>query len=193
MAFISYLGNITRLPSKFENKIIGVLNSVGMDSITVSSTYRSPAAQAAAMYQNIIKQGIASQRKLYGPAGGKVLDTYELKKNYGYGQSDTLKAMADTVISVGPQNVSAHTVLNPNSKIAFDVVPSSVPANKKELFQNAMKKISSKFLIPGVTKGENVYHVEMVSSGNPAIIIIALAGLSIAGYIAYRKYKKRFQ
>lgn len=193
MAFVSYLGNITRLPSKFESKIIGVLNSIGLDSITISSTFRSPSAQAAAMYQNIIKQGIASQRKLYGAAGAKVLDTYELKKNYGYGQSDTLKAMTDTIISVGPQNVSAHTVLNPNSKIAFDIIPSSIPANKKELFQNAMKKVSSKFLIPGVTKGENVYHVEMVSSSNSAIIIIAIAGLSVAGFFAYRKYKKRFQ
>lgn len=192
MSFVSYLGNITRLPSKYENKIIGILNSIGIDSILVSSTYRSPAAQAAAMYENIVKQGAASQRKLYGPAGGKVIDTYELKKNYGYGKSDTLKAMAETVISVGPQNVSAHTVLDPRNKIAFDIVPNSIPANKKELFQNAMQKVSSKLLIPGVTKGENVYHVEMVSTGNTAIIIIAISGLSIAGYIAYRKFKKKF-
>jgi hypothetical protein len=193
MSFISYLGNIKKLPAKFESKILSALNSIGLDTITISSTYRSPESQALAMYQNVLAQGLDSQRKLYGQAGNKVLDTFQLKKNYGYGQSDIIKSMTDTINQVGQKSVSAHLTTNPESGVAFDVIPSSIPANKKVLFENAMKRITSKFLVPGSTIGENVYHVEMVSSGNPAIIIIALAGLSVAGYIAYRKYKKRFQ
>lgn len=190
MSYISYLGNIKKLPAKFENKILSVLNSIGLDSISISSTFRSPESQAIAMYQNVLSQGIDSQRKLYGQAGNKVLDTLELKKNYGYGQSDIIKSMTDTINHVGVKSVSAHLTSNPESGVAFDILPDSIPANKKVLFENAMKKITSKFLSPGSTIGENVYHGEMVAIGfSPlfALGIFTLAGFTTYYYLTHKK------
>jgi hypothetical protein len=190
MSFISYLGNIKKLPAKFESKILSALNSIGLDTITISSTYRSPESQALAMYQNVLAQGLDSQRKLYGQAGNKVLDTFQLKKNYGYGQSDIIKSMTDTINQVGQKSVSAHLTTNPESGVAFDVIPSSIPANKKVLFENAMKRITSKFLVPGSTIGENVYHGEMKAIGlNPVITlgILALAGYTTYYYLTHKK------
>jgi hypothetical protein len=190
MSYISYLGNIKKLPAKFENKILSSLNSIGLDSISITSTFRSPESQALAMYQNAISQGIDSQRKLYGQSGNKVLDTFQLKKNYGYGQSDIIKSMTDTINQVGAKSVSAHLTLNPESGVAFDVDPNSIPANKKVLFENVMRKITSKFLVPGSTIGENVYHGEMSAIGfNPlvALGIFALAGFTTYYYLTHKK------
>jgi len=163
MSVIKYSPGIAPLPPNKEQILKDTLASVGIESLTLSSTFRTPAQQAQAMYNNAQTLGIASQRKLYGPAGNKVLDTYQLKKSYNYGPADTIAAMAITILSIGPSNVSAHCTSDPQKLLAFDIPPAQIPPEKKSLFESAMKKAMSKFLIPGVTTGEPVYHAEIGS------------------------------
>jgi hypothetical protein len=161
MSKINYSAGISPLPPNIERKVIDTLSSVGIPSISISSTFRTPAQQASAMYTNIVNKGIDSQRKLYGPAGNKVIDAYTLKKNYGYGQTDILKAMVKAINTVGPSNVSAHCVADPTQQVAFDILPGSIPKEQKKIFEDSMKSITSKLLIPGITTGEPVYHAEI--------------------------------
>jgi hypothetical protein len=184
MSIINYASNIPVLPANFEKKLHDTLVSAGIPSITVTSTYRTPSRQAAAMYDNLLSQGVAAERKLYGPAGNKVIDTFELKKNYKYGQSDILKAMTDTIYTVGPSNVSAHCTADPDNHVAYDILPSSIPADKKDVFISAMKSITSKLLIPGITTGEPVFHAEMNKSNlGLAVALVALTSIVLAGIV----------
>jgi hypothetical protein len=185
---ILYNAGIPPLPAKFEAEIKKALDSVGVPSITVSSTFRTPDRQALAMYDNLKKFGVSAERKLYGPAGNRVIDTYELKKNYGYGISDTLAAMTNTIRFVGCGNVSAHCTSDPEKSVTLDIEPSSIDTVRRPLFESAMKAISSKFLIPGVTTGEPVYHAEL-KAGNFFFELIAAAGL-FATAVYYITHKK---
>jgi hypothetical protein len=186
MSTIKYNSGIPPLPPGVEIKLKDSLDRANIASVTVSSTYRSPSAQAAAMYRNLEAQGVKTQYDLYGPAGDKVIAVYELKKKYGYGMTDILKAMTDKIIELGPSNVSTHCVLDPEKHVAFDILPASVPASGKALFESEMRKIG-KFLVPGKTTGELVYHVEINKSilTGATIVIILLLG---AGYMIARRY-----
>lgn len=186
MSTIIYPAGIPALPPAKEQILKDTLSSIGIPSLTLSSTYRTPAMQARAMFNNAEAKGAESQKALYGPAGDKVIDVYALKKKYGYGQADTLKAMEAEIIKQGPQNVSAHCTLDPEKLLAFDIPPAQIPAAKKSIFEKAMKKITSKFLIPGVTTGEPVYHAEIGSFLQKAekaapvtLLIIAAVGFAI--------------
>lgn len=188
MAKINYSTGIAALPPNIEQKLIDTLTRAGIPSISISSTFRNPEKQAAAMYSNINSQGLASQRKLYGKAGNKVLDAYELKKKYGYGQSDILKAMVAAINAVGPANVSAHISNDPSQRVAFDILPGSIPANLKKAFEDSMKTITSKLLIPGITTGEPVYHAE-ISKGisTAAKTGVGAIALMIVAFLLIRK------
>jgi hypothetical protein len=191
MSRIVYNTGITPLPASKEKIVTDTLDTIGIPSITVTSTFRTPAQQALAMYNNIMATGIVAQKKLYGPGGDKVIDEFNLKKNYGYGKGDILKAMERKIIEVGPSKVSAHCLPDPENHVTFDISPSSVPAAKKSLFEKAMKKITSNLLIPGVTTGEPVYHAEIktlsariAETGS----IIAPLMLLVIGYFIAKKY-----
>ena len=195
MSTINYLPGIPLLPESWEKVLRDTLDSVGISSLTLSSTFRTPAAQALAMYNNVQTQGIDAERNLYGPYGNKVLDEYQLKKNYGYGKNDILKGMEQKIIEIGPQNVSAHCTLDPLKNLAFDIPPGQIPDALKSNFETAMKRNTSKFLIPGITTGEPVYHAEINESifatitkaaANPAAVLV-LAALGAVAYFIFNK------
>lgn len=94
-------------------------------SVRISSTARTPEAQAHEMYNNIKNWGIDSQRKLYGGPGKQVLDTYESEVAAGHDSIQVEAAMAAKINELGPSNVSRHISQGPGMS-TFDVSPRSV-------------------------------------------------------------------
>lgn len=193
MADIKYLPGIPALSAYWTQYIIAALDKYGIPSITVSSTYRNPLQQATAMYSNVISYGLANQRKLYVSQGQKVLDVFEKYAAAKKPKADTLNAMAAKINEL--KWYSAHGSTNPDY-IAIDIPPGTVPAGLKTNFENCMKAISSKFLIPGIQPGEPVYHIEFKKGifGTAAKTAAAAgstgAALIVAGLIFFLIYQK---
>lgn len=120
-----------------------VLRAAGLKSATITSTARTPTDQARAMYQNLVGkgkgQGVAAQKKLYGPAGDKVVDVYvDLKAKKK--TADEIKAgMRDKIEEIGPSKVSRHCG-DPTKLNVFDVGPNSIGDAKA---QKAFKKAAN--------------------------------------------------
>jgi hypothetical protein len=106
-----------------------VLRASGLRSATITSTARSAADQARAMYQNLVGrgrgQGVSAQRRLYGPAGDSVIDTFVELRDQGKSPAEIKTGMKDKIIEVGPSRVSRHCG-DPNILNVFDVGPASV-------------------------------------------------------------------
>lgn len=185
MAAINYSNGINPLGQKWEALVRDTLDKAGIASILITSTYRTPEQQARAMYDNIVSQGLDTQYKLYGPGGDAVINEYVLKKNYGYGVKDILTAMARKIREIGPSKVSAHCVADPEKAATFDILPASIPPAQKNIFESSMQKIS-KILIPGVTTGERVYHVELRGGAATGLVVIMVAAGVL--FLAMKKF-----
>jgi hypothetical protein len=102
-----------------------VASKACVKSVTISSTARTPEAQAHVMYNNIQAKGMASQRRLYGGPAKLVLDTYENETAAGHDRAAVEAAMIAKINELGPSNVSRHLSQGPGMS-TFDVAPSSV-------------------------------------------------------------------
>lgn len=102
--------------------------------IQIDSLTRTPAQQALAMFHNLEAHGVANQRALYTNhhtvpptplPGCKVIDTYEQSKRDGHPAGDIVQDMADTIVAIGPEHVSAHCG-DPKKKEVIDVLRSKL-------------------------------------------------------------------
>jgi hypothetical protein len=195
MSTINYNAGVPRLPDKWHNYISSLLDQARIESITISSTYRTPESQARAMFTNATARGAESQLKLYQAPGQKVIQSFILAKSQNLPESDTLRIMEDTINKVGAQYISAH-LRPPSDKFAvIDVPPWSVPEDRRFAFIDIMQKNASKFIDPVKHKGEPVYHIEfggvkpIVKTTGAALLILALlGGGAIFFFKHYRKY-----
>ena len=143
-------------PSVVSSYSIGILKSVmeesNNNSLTITSTARTPAGQARIMHGNITNKGIQSQYNLYGSYGDQVIDQYPDQN-----------AMLDTILEIGPSNVSRH-LADPLERNTFDVAPSSV--QYKQAFERSASAndFINKFLTPG--NGDPAYHIEINQKKN---------------------------
>ncbi|MDC0713994.1 hypothetical protein POL68_36350 [Stigmatella sp. ncwal1] len=147
--------------SAHSQKVLGeIMNTAGVNSATISSTARAPEDQARAMYDNLQAKGIASQKDLYSKFGDQVIDAYAASVDAGQTKEQTLQAMVDKINELGPSNVSRH-LANPSQLNVVDIAPSSIPADKREAFQEAIRAHPevSKFL--GPADGDPAYHIEI--------------------------------
>ncbi|WP_232293137.1 hypothetical protein [Stigmatella aurantiaca] len=137
-----------------------IMASAGVTSATISSTARTPEDQARAMYDNLQAKGIASQKDLYSKFGDQVIDSYAAAVDAGLTKEQTLQAMVDKINELGPSNVSRH-LADPSQLNVVDIAPSSIPADKREAFQEAIRAHPevSKFL--GPADGDPAYHIEI--------------------------------
>jgi hypothetical protein len=94
-------------------------------SVKISSTARTPEAQAHVMYDNIQTRGIASQRLLYGGPAKQVLDIYEKEVAASHDRAQVEAAMVEKINELGPSNVSRHISQGPGMS-TFDIAPSSI-------------------------------------------------------------------
>ena len=123
----------------------------------ISSTSRDPYNQARVMFNNLEKYGVTHQKQLYGPAGDRVIDVYAKVRGDGGGKEETILAMKQKVIDVGPVNVSRHAS-EPRVLNVFDVAPSSI--NNKQAFEKCVQSDSrvTTFFMPPRDPG---YHLEI--------------------------------
>lgn len=144
-----------------ETVIKEIVAKSGGTSCTITSTARTPEAQARAMYNNLVGtgegQGVTAQRELYGPYGDQVIDTFEAEKEAGKTADEIKAAMAAKIIELGPGNVSKHCA-DSNTLCVVDIAPSSITNGTK--FEEEVDKDSrvSKFLKP---PDDPAYHLEI--------------------------------
>jgi hypothetical protein len=119
--------------TNFSLKVLeDIMEKAGIGSALITSTARTPADQARAMFDNIKATSVAKQKALYA-------------------------AMEAKIIAIGPTKVSHHAA-DPNLLCVFDVAPSSIA--KKSEFEKAVRadKRVSKFLVPPL---DPAYHLEI--------------------------------
>lgn len=139
-----------------------LLRESGLESCLVTSTSRTPADQARAMFNNLESKGVKSQLDLYAAAGDEVIKVYVAKKKAKKTADEIKAAMEAKIKAIGPSKVSRHcsdpAVLN-----VVDVAPSSVSTNKKGFEKAVAKAVKakriSKFLSP--SGGDPAYHLEI--------------------------------
>jgi len=140
----------------------GVLNDLLQksknSSATITSTARTVQDQARIMYGNIESQGVATQKKLYGPNGDKVIDVYVKGKAEGKSQSEIRALMVAKINALGPTNVSKH-LADPAVLNVIDISPNSI--KNRAAFEAAVRADPrvSKFLTP--SDGDPAYHIEI--------------------------------
>ena len=134
-----------------------ILRKAGLKSALITSTQRTPAEQAAAMFQNLEARGVAHQKSLYGPNGDAVIDVYAAAKRAGKNAQQILKAMEQKIVALGPGNVSHHAA-DPKVLNVIDIAPTSI-ANPAA-FEKAVRadKRVKKFIKP---PEDPAYHLEI--------------------------------
>lgn len=155
-----YASTAKPLPPAAEDMLNHVLEKCDFTGALVTSTVRTPEDQARIMYDNIETHGVAAQRALYKPSGGGlIIDVYEHQKAMGATPDAVKHAMAQKIIEIGPEHVSAHCTVDPNKSV-FDVAPSSIPDNRMKMFGNQVSVMPRliKFLRPPV---DPAFHIEL--------------------------------
>jgi len=134
-----------------------ILKAAGVDSVTITSTARTPADQARAMFNNIERYGVDSQLALYGNAGDQVIQAYVDGKAAGKSDDEIKADMEDKINELGPTNVSRHTA-DPGEMNVLDIDPNSV--SNRAAFEQAVSEDDrvSTFLMP---PRDPAYHLEI--------------------------------
>ena len=113
------------------------MRAAGLSKATITSTARSAADQARAMYQNLVGHGVAKQKELYGSAGDKVIDVFVALRDEGKSAQEIKDGMRDAILAIGPSKVSRHCG-DPKLLNVFDVGPNSLGDDEaKEAFNAA--------------------------------------------------------
>ncbi|HEX8163355.1 MAG TPA: hypothetical protein VF538_15905 [Pyrinomonadaceae bacterium] len=149
--------------TNFSLKVLeDILQAAGLGGALISSTSRTPSEQARVMFDNIVRTGVAAQKKLYAAAGDLVIDEFVKAKAAKKTPIEIKAAMEAKIIEVGPTKVSHHAS-DPNILCVFDVAPSSI--TKKAAFERAVRadKRVSKFITPPLDPG---YHLEIPQPKN---------------------------
>lgn len=148
--------------SQHSRAVLGsILDSAGLSSCVITSTVRSPAIQARAMFVNIEATSIEKQFALYGNAGDRVIQEYQRLKPLGHGRQAILDAMEMKINQLGPGSVSKHCA-DPSRLNFIDIAPSSIA--KPQRFLQALDRakadgVVSKFFSP--VNGDPAFHVEI--------------------------------
>jgi hypothetical protein len=121
------------------------LRAAGASVGNISSTARTPADQARAMFNNLVNsahtvaQNVASQHALYGAGGDAVIDRFETE-TAGMDRATIIanaaavqQAMVDTMNTIGPETVSRH-VGDPAVRSVVDLGYSSFTGGNGPLF-----------------------------------------------------------
>ena len=127
------------------------LRAAGASVGNITSTLRSPADQARAMFNNIRNKGAASQFALYGPSGDAVIQVY-VNETAGLTPAEILTnaaeiqaAMVAEINAQGPSNVSKHCG-DPAVRSVVDVGYSSFNTTNRSLFQTSVTPRVTKIL-----------------------------------------------
>ncbi len=141
------------------------LRAAGAAVGTITSTARTPADQARAMFNNLLNTGAAAQLALYAPAGDAVIQVYvrdtaglnaaQIRANAAAIQAD----MVTEINNQGPQNVSAHCA-DPAVRTVVDVSYNSFNGTNRALFRNSVSARVSRIIDE---PRNNCLHLELVN------------------------------
>jgi hypothetical protein len=137
-----------------------ILDAAGLATCKITSTSRTPADQARAMFNNIVNTSVKKQKNLYGANGDKVIDVFVAQKAAGKSATEIKAAMTAKIIELGPGRVSHHCA-DPAVLNVIDIAPSSIA--KKQAFEDAVEDamnagLVSRFIRPPV---DPAYHLEI--------------------------------
>ncbi|WP_066370650.1 transglycosylase SLT domain-containing protein [Herbidospora mongoliensis] len=134
-----------------------LLRAASLSDALVTSTQRTPADQARAMYDNCERHGAEAQKNLYGKYGDQIIDVYTTAKAAGRDPGQIKADMTRKIVDVGPKNVSLHTA-DPRTLAVIDVAPSSI--RDRAAFERAVKADArvARFLRP---PDDPAYHLEI--------------------------------
>jgi hypothetical protein len=146
------------------------LREAGQANATITSTARTPADQARAMFNNLVNPAnpiatnVANQHALYAPPGDAVIDVF-VAQTQGMNRAQIMQnaaniqaAMVQEINNQGPQNVSRHCA-DPNQVSVVDVGAAPFNANNAPLFIAAARGWVRTFLDERNTN--NCFHLEL--------------------------------
>jgi hypothetical protein len=137
---------------------------------TITSTARTPADQARAMFQNLVNAAnpiavnVANQLALYAPPGDAVINTFVSQiQNLTYqqiiqNQTAIRAAMEQEINNQGPSNVSRHCA-DSTQTCVVDVGAGVFNASNGALFVNAVQGRVAHFI--DETGSNGCYHLEL--------------------------------
>jgi hypothetical protein len=155
-----YAKGKTPIPDAAGKILIDTLNSAGLPGAFITSTVRTPASQAAAMYKNA-KENLPRELKLYGAYGDAVLKVYQDSLTAGDDQATTIAKM-ESLINKQGINVWEHLSPYTDTMVVCDINPESIgPIGSPERnnFENAMKNNKNISFIP--PPKDKVYHIRI--------------------------------
>jgi hypothetical protein len=146
------------------------LRQAGQANATITSTARTPADQARAMFNNLVNPAhpvpvnVANQLALYAAPGDAVINVF-VAQTQGMTRAQILQnaaniqaAMVQEINNQGPQNVSRHCA-NPNQVSVVDVSAAPFNANNAPLFIAAAQGRVARFIDERNTN--NCFHLEL--------------------------------
>jgi hypothetical protein len=141
------------------------LRAAGASVGTITSTSRTPADQARAMFNNAVNTGAAAQFALYAAAGDAVIQVFvdqttgltpaQIRQNAG----PIRAAMEAEIVRQGPERVSLHCA-DPAVRSVVDVAYNSFNATNRGLFQGAVGPRLTRILDE---PNNNCFHLELVN------------------------------
>lgn len=141
------------------------LRAAGASRGTITSTARTPADQARAMFNNCLANGAASQLALYAAAGDAVIRVY-INATAGMttaqirAAAGTIRAAMEAEINAqGPENVSRHCG-DPAVRTVIDVGYSSFNATNRPLFRTSTEPRVTRFIDE---PNNSCYHLELTN------------------------------
>jgi fructose-specific phosphotransferase system IIC component len=138
-----------------------LLQAAGCPGCTITSTSRTPAEQARAMYKNVQSLGVTSQLALYADAGDAVINEYVKARKAGLAPASIIAAMSAKIVEVGPERVSLHCA-DPARLNVIDIAPSSIADPGAFIGAIAAAKQQgtiSRFFTPG--DHDPAFHIEV--------------------------------
>ena len=138
-----------------------VMRAAGIESLRITSTFRSPEMQARIMFDQIDRRGEKAARRLYNATAEQVLDVYVALRQKRVSDTEIITAMADKIRALRLKDPRAFKhVADPKILNTLDIAPSSIPVARRDAFRKAIANESriSRFLGPPV---DEAFHLEI--------------------------------
>jgi hypothetical protein len=141
MAILDYAAGITHLPDWGEAQLVAMLDELGVPVLHINSTFRTPAEQASAMFENIKSGNLIA----YGRAGSAVQQTGKDMLAQGWPEATVVAAMTKQIEDLGPEHVSLHCSPDwGNEMCVFDGSAVTLNANYPQFVQPFISYFSAK-------------------------------------------------
>lgn len=128
--------DMVKLSANGERVLQEILDAAGVKSCLITSTLRTAAEQARIMYDNIKQHGKASQYKLYGTGGDRIVKVYD--DNEDKSRDVVIGLMRDKIEETKWGANAGHRT-HGRGQDTFDVAPSSIEAAYHRKFHDAIR------------------------------------------------------